>query len=448
MKNLFLPIIICLLLIVPTIAQKDLQTIRNDKQNDGYVGVALVIGNSNYQYATVLNSPVNDALDIGKTLELLGFKVLKVRTNANITEMETAIAEFGRELAKNQGVGVFYYSGHGVQAKGLNYLIPVEANIPTESFLKQKAIDLESVMGTMDESTDKAKIIILDACRNDPFKNWRVKGDAVKGLAKIDAPEGMLVAFATSPSKTAADGIGRNSPYTEVLLQEIVKPNVSITDMLQDVRTILKSKYNQTSWENTSLLGKFYFAGSTNPNSKLPIIQRVEIMPRIEAKPSIRGEKSGKILFVSGATSDISKIVFKSDSEFRRVIITKLKQKSLTVVDYYKGDLKGNEEKQYSGGLLNRTDEKAMKLLPVALVFKVDVDVLEDLPQYQGLYVSKVSGYCELIDTENNKTVGVERFTDVRGFGNSQEQSRKNALKSAAEGISDSFLNQVKEKAR
>jgi formylglycine-generating enzyme required for sulfatase activity len=143
----------------------------------------------------------------------------------------------------------------------LNYLIPVDANIPTESFLKQKAIDLESVMGTMEEATNKAKIVILDACRNDPFKGWANKGTADKGLAKVDAPDGMLIAFATSPKKTAADGLGRNSPYTEILLQEIVRPNVSIVDMFQDVRTNLSQKYNQISWENTSLLGRFCFGG-------------------------------------------------------------------------------------------------------------------------------------------------------------------------------------------
>lgn len=272
MKNLIILFAVQFLLSGFAFAQqKDLQTKRDDLQSDGYVGVALVIGNSAYQFATKLNSPVNDANDMAEAFRKLGFKVLKVRTNATLSEMEAAIAEFDREISANQGVGVFYYSGHGVQSKGINYLIPVDANIPTEAFLRQKAVDLESVMGTMEAATNKAKIVILDACRNDPFKGWRNKGDGEKGLAKVDAPDGMLIAFATSPKRTAADGLGRNSPYTEILLQEIVKPNISITDMLQNVRSNLATRYSQISWENTSLLGKFCFAGCNVENTAFQI---------------------------------------------------------------------------------------------------------------------------------------------------------------------------------
>jgi uncharacterized caspase-like protein len=249
-----------------TFSQKDLRTANGYKQSNGYVGVALLIGNSDYQFATKLNSPVNNANDLAKVLKELGFKILPVRANATLAEMETAIAEFERELAANTGVGVFYYSGHGIQSKGLNYLLPTDANIPTEAFLRQKAIDLESVMETMEGATKKVKIVILDACRNDPFKDWKTKGGNEKWLAKVDALNRMLIAYATSPKKTAADGTNRNSPYTEILLQEISKPNISINDMLQKVRTNLASKYNQTSWENTSLLERFCFGGCEGLN--------------------------------------------------------------------------------------------------------------------------------------------------------------------------------------
>lgn len=122
------------LFVVSVSAQpKDLRTLRDDKQSDGYVGVALVIGNSDYEHATKLNSPVNDAGDMGKTLSNLGFKVLKIRADATLEEMDSVVAEFGRELSANKGVGIFYYSGHGVQSYGKNYLIPVDASIPLEN---------------------------------------------------------------------------------------------------------------------------------------------------------------------------------------------------------------------------------------------------------------------------------------------------------------------------
>jgi len=249
--------------------QKDLKTVRNDKQSDGYVGVALVFGNSAYKFATVLTSPVNDANDMSNTLTALGFKVLKVRANATLEEMDVAIAEFGRELKKNGGVGVFYYSGHGVQSNGKNYLIPVDANIPLESFLKSRSMDTDVVLETMAKATTGFKVVILDACRNNPFaKSWGYKTtESGGGLAGIySAPRGSLIAYATSPNDTAADGFGKNSPYTEVLLRELVKPGVKVGEMFDNVREILdkRTSGDQTPWESTSLIGAFCFASCSN----------------------------------------------------------------------------------------------------------------------------------------------------------------------------------------
>lgn len=253
----------------PANAQKDLKTVTENTNSAQFRGVALVIGNSEYQNATKLNSPVNDAEDMAKTLRNLGFKVLAVRKNSSLQEMENAVAEFGRELKENKGVGIFYYSGHGVQSKGSNYLIPVEASIPAEAFLKNKALDVDAVLQTMADATGSLKIVILDACRNNPFaKNWGLKGSAGDGLAMQYAPKGMLIAYATSPNDTAADGKGRNSLYTEVLLQEIVKPNVSISEMFNEVGNLLNDKTNgdQTPWISNSPVGRFCFAGcNANP---------------------------------------------------------------------------------------------------------------------------------------------------------------------------------------
>jgi formylglycine-generating enzyme required for sulfatase activity len=284
MKNLIIAFSFLTILFSVTFAQpKDMRTIREDKKSDGYVGVALVIGNSAYKHATPLNSPVNDAGDMAKTFANLGFKVLSVRANAGFSEMDNAIAEFGRELEKNGGVGVFYYSGHGVQSNGKNYLIPIDANIPLESFLSSRSVDADIVLRTMANATKGFKVVILDACRNNPFaKSWGYKGDTGSGLAGIySAPKGTLIAYATSPNDTAADGNGRNSPYTEVLLQEMIKPNVKIGEMFDNVREILdtQTKGDQTPWESTSLIGKFCFAGCNVENTANQPIPTPRPMP-------------------------------------------------------------------------------------------------------------------------------------------------------------------------
>jgi tetratricopeptide (TPR) repeat protein len=167
--------------------------------------------------------------------------------------------------------------------------------------------------------------------------------------------------------------------------------------------------------------------------------------------PITRGKKSNKVLFIFSATSGnkiSSSDIFSIDAGLSGLVISKLQEKGLTVLGYNNTDLSKDEQSQYLGGINSRADEKALRLLPVALIVSLNVDVLEDMPQYQGLYVAKVDGSVQIIDTGNNQTMKVERFDAVRGFGNTQEQARKNALRAVAENISDSFLNTVKEKAR
>jgi len=193
--------------------------------------IALVIGNSAYPEAPLRN-PLNDVRAIAQALRELGFTVL-AHENATKRTMEAAIVEFGRRLAEG-GVGTFYYAGHGLQVRGRNYLVPVDADIDSEAATRIAAVDLELVLEQMTEAKNRVDIAILDACRNNPFER-RLRG-ASRGLAAVDAARGTLVAYATAPGSVAADGDGKNGLYTEELLHALQVPGLKVEDVFKRVR--------------------------------------------------------------------------------------------------------------------------------------------------------------------------------------------------------------------
>ena len=218
--------------------------------------LALVIGNSAYKDAPLPN-PVNDAADMAKALEASGFTVMK-RENASLREMHLALREFGDRLGR-QSTGLVYFAGHGLQVRGRNYLLPVDADIAREDEVAFSALDVAAVMEKLDSAKNPVNIVILDACRNNPFGN-RLTTQA-KGLAPIDAPPGTLIAFATAPGSTAADGTGRNGLYTHYLVKEIARPGAAIEEVFKAVRAGVRrdSKSAQVPWESTSLESAFVF---------------------------------------------------------------------------------------------------------------------------------------------------------------------------------------------
>ncbi len=228
--------------------------------------IALVIGNSTYKVGPLKN-PVNDAHLIAATLRSVGFKVIE-RTDADQKEMKRALQKFGDRLeeAGKDGVGLFYYAGHGVQANGRNYLIPLGAEIQRESDLDIEALRANAVLSTMDYARNRLNFVIMDACRNNPYaRSFR---SASRGLARMEAPRGTLVAYATGPGDVAADGKGDNSPYTEALVKAMQEPGVPVEQMFKQVRLLVEKATGskQTPWEESSLTGDFYF----NPVSLPP----------------------------------------------------------------------------------------------------------------------------------------------------------------------------------
>jgi uncharacterized caspase-like protein len=218
--------------------------------------LALVIGNSAYKDMPLPN-PVNDAEDMEKVLKASGFTVIK-RTNVSLRDMHLALREFGDRLDRT-GTGVFYFAGHGLQVRGRNYLLPVDADIAREDEVAFSAMDLGAVMDKLDSAKNPVNIVILDACRDNPF--GKRLATSAKGLAPVDAPPGTFIAFATAPGSTAADGAGRNGLYTQHLVKQIQRPGAPIEEVFKAVRASVRadSKNLQIPWESTSLETHFAF---------------------------------------------------------------------------------------------------------------------------------------------------------------------------------------------
>jgi WD40 repeat protein len=219
--------------------------------------VALVIGNSTYKDAPLAN-PSNDARAMAAKLRELGFAVIE-KQNATRDDMARASREFGNRL-KLGGIGVFYYAGHGVQFNGLNYLLPIDSDIQDETELQTRGYDVSEILNKMDAAKNRLNIIILDACRNNPLPH--TTRSIVRGLATMQQGTGTIVAYATQPGATAADGpAGGNSLYTQQLLLALSQPGLRVEDVFKQVRMEVyrRSGGAQTPWENSSLIGEFYF---------------------------------------------------------------------------------------------------------------------------------------------------------------------------------------------
>lgn len=219
--------------------------------------IALVIGNGAYENAPPLKNPPNDAIDIADVLSRVGFSV---EHGVNLTQrrMKAMIREFGQKL-KGGGQGLFYFAGHGIQLRGRNYLIPVDANIQSETDVEDQGVDTNLMLGMMDEAGNGLNVVILDACRNNPFS--RSFRSASNGLAQMDAPSGTLIAYATAPGSVASDGNTRNGLYTQELLKNMLMPGLSIEEVFKRVRISVRNSTagKQTPWEASSLTGDFYF---------------------------------------------------------------------------------------------------------------------------------------------------------------------------------------------
>ncbi|MGV7218444.1 caspase family protein [Bradyrhizobium sp. UFLA05-112] len=251
--------------------------------------VALVIGNSNYRNAPQLVNPDNDAQSMAQFLNSAGFEVISA-TDLTQNDMLRVVQDFSAKVASRgpNTIAMVYYAGHGVQLAGENYLVPVDAKVSNPTELVNNSVRLVDVMSTLETIPSRMRIVILDACRNNPFPSLI---DANRGLAIVDAPNGSIVGYSTAPGAEALDGKGDHSPYTQAFLNVAREPNVPIEQLFKRVRLEVNHTTDgqQTPWESSSLTSDFYFFGDTAVAANrapvnAPVVQMASNLPSRSAR--------------------------------------------------------------------------------------------------------------------------------------------------------------------
>ncbi|MBA2399187.1 MAG: caspase family protein, partial [Bradyrhizobium sp.] len=242
-----LAVLLSLLFIAPAMAEKR---------------IALVMGNSAYQNVTRLDNPRNDAALMADTLTGLGFTLIGGRAQLDLDKsaMDGAVQNFGRQV-QGADVALFYYAGHGVQVAGSNYLVPISANPTREADVDFQMVDVNLVLRQMQGSGTRLNMVILDACRNNPFGARGLRASD-GGLAQMRAPEGTLISYATQPGNVAQDGSDGNSPYTKALASTIKQSGLDIFQTFNRVGLAVKRDTGgaQQPWVSSSPIdGTFYF---------------------------------------------------------------------------------------------------------------------------------------------------------------------------------------------
>ncbi|MFB6420152.1 MULTISPECIES: caspase family protein [Bradyrhizobium] len=246
--------------------------------------VALVIGNANYKNAPQLANPDDDAQSMAQFLNSAGFEVVSA-TDLTQNDMLRVVQDFSAKVASRgpNTVAMVYYAGHGVQLAGENYLVPVDAKVSSPTELVNNSVRLVDVMSTLETIPSRMRIVILDACRNNPFPEVN---DAGRGLAIVDAPNGSIVGYSTAPGAEALDGTGSHSPYTQAFLNVAREPNVPIEQLFKRVRLQVNQTTSgaQIPWESSSLTSDFTFFGDTAVAAnrapvKAPVVQMAANLP-------------------------------------------------------------------------------------------------------------------------------------------------------------------------
>jgi caspase domain-containing protein len=236
--------------------------------------VALVVGNSAYVQAAPLPNPVNDAGDMAKALTEVGFEVI-LGLDLKKPEFDAKVREFARALEKAD-VALFFYAGHGLQASGKNYLVPVDAALRVERDLDFEAVSVDFVLKQMElEREGKTNVVFLDACRDNPLarnlaRSMGTRSTAVgQGLAQVQTGVGTFIAYSTQPGNVALDGQGRNSPFTAALTKGLKDPGRNLTSVMIEVRkdVLAATEGKQVPWDHSALTGEFYFQLAAAPGT-------------------------------------------------------------------------------------------------------------------------------------------------------------------------------------
>lgn len=279
--------------------------------------IALVIGNAAYVNGSSLKNPVNDANLMAVTLQQLGFEVKKL-TNASLKQMQDAAVDFTNKIGQFD-VTLFYYAGHGIQLEGTNYLIPVDAKLDDKLRAKYEAFDISDINYAFAQNSGKMNIMILDACRDNPFRSWMRGGE--RGFQAIgNQATGTIIAFATREGQTAADGSGNNGLYTEKLVEQL-KIAQNVNDVFKNTRVnVLKASNNaQCPQEWDMSVGSFYFSKSSPmvKPAEVTVSATDEVVEYYYGSLELKTELSGKLYLDGSFQKDIGTV-----EEGTRKIIT------------------------------------------------------------------------------------------------------------------------------
>ena len=247
---------------------------------------ALVIGVKSYQFVQPLQNSLNDAKDLSAVLKKKGFKVIEVYDPETKREMQDAVKQyFGFLQGKDNVAGMVFYSGHGMQVDGINYLIPTQANPQIKADLEDQCLSMDYVMRAIEEAGNGLNIFVLDACRNNPFRSF--SRSAEKGLSMVNAPRGSYIVYATKPGSVASDGTGRNGLFTSKLLKHIDTDGLKFEEVFKRVAADVSQESSdaQRPWISSDYTGDFYFSpgdGKTEPAP--PVIAKKEEPKKTEPK--------------------------------------------------------------------------------------------------------------------------------------------------------------------
>ena len=309
---------------------------------------ALVVGNGAYEKTTKLANPVNDASDVADMLSDLGFKV-RLETNTTLSRMEGAVREFSKEAKDAKAsTTLFFYAGHGVQYEGINYLLPVDADIQKDFELKTKALSMDLISDFLEDTKSGFNLVMLDACRDNPFASGR-GGSRGLGVMGGGTAESMVV-FATAPGSVAQDGDGKNSPFTTALKQHLATPDLEVRQLVaavsRSVQEMTGSK--QIPWVNTSFTGQFFFLTAQQQLAKAESDAKL-----------LQGELAALEAEIAEREASIRAAI--NDNERRRLEAEQSKAKALEAAKQVEASRIAEMEKQAEQLLLAQEEQDALR---------------------------------------------------------------------------------------
>jgi formylglycine-generating enzyme required for sulfatase activity len=307
MKPLYFLLLGCWLWL-PLTAQENRGFRTNTTANNGQ-RVALVVGNAAYTYASPLTNPLNDAREMSRVLTSLGFKVTTT-TNTSRQRLRQAIDQWGETLRAGD-VALFYYAGHAVEVEGANYLCPTDANPKNVKQVAYEAIPVDIVLGWMETARTQTNIVLLDACRDNPFRSLFRSTSTDGGLGSMTAPSGTFIGFAASPGRKSSDGDRTNGLYTEAILAAIALPNRTIDQIFNEVNASVRRRSggNQVPFKNSSLEADFYFKTTNTPAPYTPPRREEPAKPAVDLEPVAMVTIPGGSFMMGSEESDDEKPV-------------------------------------------------------------------------------------------------------------------------------------------